>query len=175
MPDEYSWDDNDDTPLVKRLRDEISKRDKALAERDKEVEKLAGQVRSQSVRDILRDMDVPPKVAALIPATVEPTPESVTKWVEEYRDVLGIGKEKSAGNAEKQEEKPVEPPAKANVSPEEVDAYRRMQNADSTGGTTTPELEQQMLSQLQAAAAAATSSDDYFAILQGRKELPTGS
>lgn len=168
--DEY--DDPENTPLVKRLREEISRRDKALADRDKELQSLSGKVRSQSVRDILREMKVPTKVAGLIPSDVEPTEDNIKKWVNDYRDVLGFS-QSGTGEPENPAETQVEVTGKPTVPEDQQDAYRRLEAAESTGGTTGPDAEQQMMSRLQAAAAAAKTADDYFDILQGRKELPT--
>src|ERR1044072_1127019 len=93
------WDDQDEnaSDLVKRLRQEIKDRDKrlsdfdaTLAERDRELEKLRPQVRLTSVRDVLGDLKVNPKVAKLIPSDVEPTKESVSAWLGGDGDIRAI-------------------------------------------------------------------------------------
>jgi hypothetical protein len=67
---------------------------KALKAKYKELEQenstLKVQSRQNTIRDALASKGVNPKVAALVPADIEPTEEAVTGWLTDYADVLGI-------------------------------------------------------------------------------------
>lgn len=176
------WDDDDenDSNLVKRLRAEIKERDKTLsekdatlAEREKELSNLRPQVRLTTVRDVLGDLKVNPKVAKLIPSDVEPTKEAVSAWLGEYGDVLGIKREETT------EAPPAETPAEQvgvpAIDPATAAQWERIQSQESSAGATTPDREAQDLAHLTAAYEAALAgggSDEFFAILTGEKKLP---
>jgi hypothetical protein len=172
---EYNFDDADDygndSDLVKRLRAEIAKRDKVLATKDAEFETLRGEVRRQSVANVLRDMGVKAKVANLIPKDVDPTAEAVTAWVKEYEDVFGSAREatpqESAPKTEQADSTPG-PQGQANVAPETIQAWQRMQTAEAAPGSTTPTGDDAQHAFLaRAAEAAGGSVDKYIAILRG--------
>jgi hypothetical protein len=176
------WDDqgDSDSDLVKRLRQEIKDRDKrlsdldaTLAERNGELDKLRPQVRLTTVRDVLGDLKVNPKVAKLIPPDVDPTKDAVTAWLAEYGDVLGI---KQGETEEKPEaETPEETPGTPAVDPAVADQWARVQSQEASAGATAPDKEAQDLAQLTAAYQAALKeggSDAFFAFLTGEKALP---
>lgn len=176
------WDNEDenDTPLVKRLRQEIKDRDKSLsekdvtlAERDRELSELRPKIRLTTVREVLGDLKVNTKVAKLIPADVEPNKDAVQAWLDEYGDVLGIKQEEnSEGEAT---ETVTETPGAAPVDPLVAQQWERIQSQESAAGATTPDRETQDIAQLTAAYQAALKdggSDAFFAYLTGEKALP---
>jgi hypothetical protein len=85
---DYGQDEQESSGM-KQLRQALDKANAALKAREDELGKLQGQVRTQSVREILRDLGVKPKVAGLIPSDIDSTPEAVEKWVKDYEDVFG--------------------------------------------------------------------------------------
>jgi hypothetical protein len=174
-------DDDEETPLVKRLRAEIEKRDASLkeldgtlAERNEELKKLRPQVRLTSVRDVLSDLGVPAKVAKLIPQDVEASKDAVSAWLDEYGDVLGIQKtDTSATNSTATQaghQAQVETGApEVTVSQETANQWERVQSQESSAGATTPDKEARDLAALTSAYKAALEgggSDAFFAYLQ---------
>lgn len=153
---------------MSQLRKALKAKDEALAAQAKANEAMAAQLRSLTVKDTLRELGVPGKVAALVPSTVEPTAEAVKQWFDEYRDVFGL---KPAEVAKQQEEAPPVSPTAA--TPEQVEAWARMQGP-SAAVATAPDAEQALAAQLgQMAAAANGSFDQYIAYLRGDEKLPT--
>lgn len=167
----YSWDEDDqDSNGPKQLRDALEKANREKAALKEQLDKLQGQFKVQSVKEILRELGVKPKVANLIPSTVEPTAEAVTAWVKDYEDVLGATirepEVKPESGVDKAE--PASVPAQPAVDQVTQDALARVQTASAVPGTTTPDAEQQALAWLQAAnAAAGDSADKFFDILKG--------
>jgi hypothetical protein len=174
-----NWnDDDEETPLVKRLREEIKTRDTRLAELDgtlaeqkKELTSLRPQVRLTSVREVLSDLKVNPKVAKLIPSDVEVTKDAVSAWLDEYGDVLGIQKqEQTATTTETQVSG--EGATAPLVTDETANQWERIQNQDSASGATTPDKETKDLAALTSAYNAARKeggSDAFFAFLRGEQ------
>ena len=61
------------------------------------------------------------KIASFIPQDIDPTEESVSKWLEDYADVFGVNVEQTQ--------------AKPNVDPAQAAACQRMTNAVEQGAT----------------------------------------
>jgi hypothetical protein len=176
-----NWDtEEDDSQLVKDLRAQIKTLNAKNTELTTEVGTLRPQVRKTSVASILNDLGVNTKIAGLLPDSVEPTKEAVETWLKEYGDVFGAAKVET----EKEVEKPVEGQEQlagqkaAVVAPvvNQTDqlSWARIQSAESTAGSSAPDIEQQQIAQLGAAAAAAGGNYDAFiSYLKGEKALPT--
>jgi hypothetical protein len=85
-------DDDDDTGTQPPAKDPVRAQLKALEKANKELtDKLnAAETKSRSatVKDVLRDKSMNPKLAGLIPASVEATPEAIEAWVTEYGDLF---------------------------------------------------------------------------------------
>ena len=124
---DYEDDDfeNDSNDLVKQLRKATKAKDKELAELKAQYESLAKSNRERAIKDALASRGVNGKIAAFIPSDIDPTEESVSKWLEDYSDVFGIQQ--------------AETQAKPNVDPKQAAAYQRMTNAVEQG--TTPEFQ----------------------------------
>jgi len=130
---DYEYDDfdtpsNDGNDLVKQLRKATKAKDKELAELKAQYESLAKANRERAIKDALASRGVNSKIAAFIPQDIDPTEESVSKWLNDYADVFGV----DAGSSQ----------ATPNVDPRQAAAYQRMTNAVETG--VTPEFQAQI-------------------------------
>ena len=120
----YEYEDDDDfttesNDLVKQLRKAAKQKDKELAELKAQFETLNKQSRERSIKDVLESRGVNGKVAKFIPQDLDPTEESLSKWLEDNADVFGFQVE---------DKQPAVDPATAN-------AYKKMNNAVDQGLT----------------------------------------
>jgi hypothetical protein len=121
--DDFDTDSGND--LVKQLRKATKQKDKELAELKAQYENLSKAQRERAIKDALASRGVNSKIASFIPQDIDPTEESVSKWLEDYSDVFGIQQ--------------AETQATPNVDPAQAKAYQRMTNAVESGAT--PELQ----------------------------------
>ena len=114
----YDYEDDDDfdvdsssNDLVKQLRKAAKQKDKELAELRSQFEGLSKAQRERAIKDALERRGVNQKIASFIPQDIDPTEESVSKWLEDYADVFGIqiGQNQTA-----------------NIDPADIAAYKRM-------------------------------------------------
>jgi hypothetical protein len=123
--DEYD-DDNVspqvDNDLVKQLRKANKQKEKELADLKSQFDNLSKAQRERAVKDVLSARGVNSKVASFIPTDIDPTEESVSKWLEENADVFGI-------------QMPQETQQKPNVDPAQAAAYQRMTQTVDQGFT----------------------------------------
>jgi hypothetical protein len=121
----YDYEDDDfDTDssgndLVKQLRKATKQKDKELSELKAQFESLNKAQRDRAIKDALASRGVNGKIAAFIPQDIDPTEESVSKWLEDYSDVFGIETNQTQ--------------ATPNVNPADAAAYKRMTNTVETG------------------------------------------
>ena len=121
----YDYEDDDfDTDssgndLVKQLRKATKQKDKELAELKAQFESLNKAQRERAIKDALASRGVNSKIAAFIPQDIDPTEESVSKWLEDYSDVFGIESNQTQ--------------ATPNVNPADAAAYKRMTNTVEAG------------------------------------------
>ena len=134
----YDYEDDDDftmesNDLVKQLRKAAKQKDKELAELRSQFETLNKQSRERSIKDVLEARGVNGKVAKFIPQDLDPTEESLSKWLEDNADVFGF-----------QVEDKTEPA----VDPAQAAAYKKMNNAVDQGLTpdSTEDLMRKLLS-----------------------------
>ena len=124
----YDYEDDDDftedssNDLVKQLRKASKQKDKELNELRAQFESLSKGQRERAIKDALAARGVNSKIASFIPQDIDPTEESVSKWLEDYADVFGI------------ETSQTQTP---NVNPADAAAYKRMTNSADSG--TSPE------------------------------------
>lgn len=116
--DEDDFDTNDSSDLVKQLRKAAKQKDKELAELRSQFEGLSKAQRERSIKDALERRGVNQKIASFIPQDIDPTEESVSKWLEDYADVFGI--ELSQNQT-------------ANVDPADIAAYKKMTGTADAG------------------------------------------
>jgi hypothetical protein len=125
----YDYEDDDDfdtndssNDLVKQLRKASKAKDKELNELKAQFESLNKSQRERAIKDALASRGVNSKIASFIPQDIDPTEESVSKWLEDYADVFGI------------ETSQTQTP---NINPADAAAYKRMTNSADSG--TSPE------------------------------------
>jgi len=123
----YDYEDEDDitqddspNDLVKQLRKASKQKDKELAELRSQFESLSKGQRERAIKDALAARGVNGKIAAFIPQDIDPTEESVSKWLEDYADVFGIE---------------VSQTQTPNVSPAYAASYKRMTNTADSGSS----------------------------------------
>ena len=121
----YDYEDDDDfdtnessNDLVKQLRKAAKQKDKELAELRSQFEGLSKAQRERSIKDALERRGVNQKIASFIPQDIDPTEESVSKWLEDYADVFGIelGQNQTT-----------------NVDPADIAAYKKMTGTADAG------------------------------------------
>jgi hypothetical protein len=122
----YDYEDEDDitqddspNDLVKQLRKAAKQKDKELQELRAQFEGLNKAQRERAIKDALAGRGVNSKIASFIPQDIDPTEESVSKWLEDYADVFGI----ETGQNQ----------ATPNVNPNDAAAYKRMTNSADSG------------------------------------------
>jgi len=134
----YDYEDDDDfemndssNDLVKQLRKAAKQKDKELAELRAQFEGLSKAQRERSIKDALERRGVNQKIASFIPQDIDPTEESVSKWLEDYSDVFGIdlGQNQST-----------------NVDPADIASYKKMTGTADAGMT--PERGADVMSRL---------------------------
>ena len=123
----YDYEDDDDitqddspNDLVKQLRKASKQKDKELAELRSQFDSLSKGQRDRTIKDALTSRGINPKIASFIPQDIDPTEESVSKWLEDYADVFGI------------ETSQTQTP---NVNPADAAAYKRMTNSADSGAS----------------------------------------
>ncbi len=121
----YDYEDDDfemdssGNDLVKQLRKATKQKDKELSELKAQFENLNKAQRERVIKDALASRGVNSKIAAFIPQDIDPTEESVSKWLEDYADVFGYESNQTQ--------------ATPNVNPADAAAYKRMTNTVETG------------------------------------------
>ena len=119
--EEDDFDTNDGNDLVKQLRKANKQKEKELAELKSQFESISKANRERAIKDALASRGVNSKIASFIPQDIDPTEESVSKWLEDYADVFGYETQSSQ--------------ATPNVDPKQAAAYQRMTNAVEQGAT----------------------------------------
>ena len=138
---DYEDDDNDDVTtsdngndLVKQLRKANKQKEKELAELKSQFEGLSKAQRERAVKDVLEARGVNSKIAKFIPSDIDPTEESLSKWLDDNGDVFGFQVTESNQNT---------------VDPAQAAAYKRMNNA--TEQAQTPDASDDILRKLMSA------------------------
>ena len=134
----YDYEDDDDfdfdsssNDLVKQLRKAAKQKDKELAELRSQFDGLNKAQRERSIKDALERRGVNSKIASFIPQDIDPTEESVSKWLEDYADVFGI----ELGQNQR-----------TNVDPADIAAYKKM--TGTADAATSPERGADVMSRL---------------------------
>jgi len=130
--EDEDFENDDSNDLVKQLRKATKAKDKELAELKVQYESLAKSNRERAIKDALVSRGVNSKIAEFIPQDIDPTEESVSKWLEDYSDIFGVPQ--------------AEAQAKPNVDPKQAAAYQRMTNAVEQG--ITPEFQAEIYQRL---------------------------
>ena len=117
--DDFDTPSNDGNDLVKQLRKANKQKEKELTELKTQFESISKSNRERAIKDALASSGVNSKIAAFIPQDIDPTEESVSKWLEDYADVFGIEASQTQ--------------ATPNVNPNDAAAYKRMTNSADSG------------------------------------------
>ena len=123
----YEYEDEDDnnvdtsTDLIKQLRKANKQKEKELAELKAQFEGLNKAQRERAIKDALAARGVNTKIASFIPQDIDPTEESVSKWLESNADVFGIQSTESQQTP--------------SVDPAQAKQYQRLTNAAEQGNT----------------------------------------
>jgi predicted ATP-dependent endonuclease of OLD family len=116
--DDFSFEDSGND-LVKQLRKQLKAKEKELSEKESALTNLSKAQRERAIKDTLASRGVNGKIAAFIPQDIDPTEESVSKWLEDYADVFGIEINQTQ--------------ATPNVNPADAAAYKRMTSTVEAG------------------------------------------
>ena len=119
--DDFDTPSNDGNDLVKQLRKANKQKEKELTELKTQFESISKSNRERAIKDALASRGVNSKIAAFIPQDIDPTEESVSKWLEDYADVFGIEASQTQ--------------ATPNVNPNDAAAYKRMTNSADSGAS----------------------------------------
>jgi hypothetical protein len=116
--DDITTDSGSSNDLVKQLRKAAKQKDKELAELRDKFDGLSKAQRERTIKDALERRGVNQKIASFIPQDIDPTEESVSKWLEDYADVFGIelGQNQTT-----------------NVDPADIAAYKKMTGTADAG------------------------------------------
>lgn len=123
----YDYEDDDEdlqeetsnNDLVKQLRKATKAKDKELAELRSQFETLNKGQRERTIKEALERRGVNPKISSFIPQDIDSTEESVSKWLEDNAEALGLE------NSQTQ--------AKPNADPADIAAYKRMSSTADSG------------------------------------------
>ena len=116
--DDFTQESNQNNDLVKQLRKAAKQKDKELAELRSQFENLNKQSRERAIKDVLESRGVNSKIAKFIPSDIDPTEESLSKWLEDNGDVFGFQPQEQSKPA---------------VDPAEASAYKKMNQAVDSG------------------------------------------
>ena len=123
----YDYEDDDSdlndlgNDLVKQLRKTNKQKEKELSDLKAQFETLSKAQRERTIKDALERRGVNQKIAAFIPQDIDPTEESVSKWLEDYADVFGIETSQTQ--------------TQPNINPADAAAYKRMTNSADSGAS----------------------------------------
>ena len=118
--DDFTTESNQNNDLIKQLRKANKQKEKELAEIKAQFENLSKAQRERAVKDVLESRGVNSKVAKFIPSDIDPTEESLSKWLEDNADVFGFQVEDKQTPA---------------VDPQQANAYKKMNSAVDSGLT----------------------------------------
>ena len=117
--DDTTQDQSQNNDLVKQLRKANKQKEKELAELKAQFDGLSKAQRERAIKDVLEARGVNKKIASFIPSDIDPTEESLSKWLNEYGDVFGVTAE----------------PTQEVVDPAQAAAYKKMNTAIDSGLT----------------------------------------
>jgi len=137
---EYEDDEDDVTTtdtsndLVKQLRKATKQKDKELAELRAQFEGVSKAQRERNIKDVLEARGVNSKIAKFIPSDLDPTEESLSKWLDDNGDVFGFQATESNQSV---------------VDPAQAAAYKKMNGITEQG--LTPDSSEDLMRKLMSA------------------------
>ena len=130
--DDYTSESND---LVKQLRKANKQKEKELAELKAQFGEVSKAQRERAIKDALESRGVNSKIAKFIPTDIDPTEESLSKWLDDNGDVFGFSA--------------TEPTNQPAVDPAQAAAYKRMNSVTEQG--LTPDASDDLMRRLMSA------------------------
>jgi len=130
--DDTSVNTNND--LVKQLRKANKQKEKELAELQAKMGELSKAQRERAIKDVLEARGINKKISSFIPQDLDPTEESLSKWLDDNADVFGIQAPESNQNV---------------VDPAEAAKYTKMNQA--INGGLTPDANDDIMKRLMSA------------------------
>lgn len=174
------WDDEDedfssDSDLVKQLRKQLRDTRRSHDALETEVKTLRPQVHKNAISQTLSKLGYPSKLAAFVPADMDPSEATVKGWLDEYGDVFNI-----APKLEPQEVTPIvgKESDKATIDSDQIpvsmqEVWSRVQGGDSAIGASVPDAEKAQLSALgDAVTKSGGNFDKYISLLRNEPILP---
>jgi hypothetical protein len=137
---EYEDDEDDVTTtdtsndLVKQLRKANKQKEKELADLKAQFENVSKAQRERSIKDVLESRGVNSKIAKFIPSDLDPTEESLSKWLDDNGDVFGFTATESNQSV---------------VDPAQAAAYKKMNGITEQG--LTPDSSEDLMRKLMSA------------------------
>jgi hypothetical protein len=137
---EYEDDEDDVTTtdtsndLVKQLRKANKQKEKELADLKAQFEGVSKAQRERSIKDVLESRGVNSKIAKFIPSDLDPTEESLSKWLDDNGDVFGFQTTESNQSV---------------VDPAQAAAYKKMNGITEQG--LTPDSSEDLMRKLMSA------------------------
>lgn len=80
--------------LVSQLRKATKKKDKQLKELMEELNSIKSSQRTNSIKSVLAERNLNPKIANFIPSDLDASPEAIDNWIAENAEVFGLKVEK---------------------------------------------------------------------------------
>ena len=80
--------------LVSQLRKATKKKDKQLKELMEELNSIKSSQRANSIKSVLAERNLNPKIANFIPSDLDASPEAIDNWIAENAEVFGLKVEK---------------------------------------------------------------------------------
>lgn len=111
---------NDSNDLVKQLRKANKAKEKELADLKAQFEGVSKAQRERNIKDVLESRGVNSKIAKFIPSDLDPTEESLSKWLDDNGDVFGLQAAESNQSV---------------VDPAQAAAYKKMNGITEQGLT----------------------------------------
>ena len=118
--DDFTTPVNEGNDLVKQLRKAAKQKDKELAELRAQFGEISKAQRERNIKDVLESRGVNSKIAKFIPTDIDPTEESLSKWLDDNGDVFGFSTTESN---------------QAAIDPAQAAAYKRMNETTDQGLT----------------------------------------
>lgn len=154
---EQYWDEEEDddfedslptyqteTDLVKKLRRDLKVAQKRNKELESSYAELSKSQKERIIKDVLSSRGINPKIADIIPSSIEVNPDSVNAWLDSMSDALNLPKE----------DKPT-------ISPQDVNAIKKMDAATAGAEASTADS-------IEALIANAESEADILSLIRGQ-------
>jgi hypothetical protein len=119
--DDFTTPSDNGNDLVKQLRKANKQKEKELADLKAQFGEISKAQRERAIKDALESRGVNSKIAKFIPADIDPTEESLSKWLDDNGDVFGFSA--------------TEPTNQPAVDPAQAAAYKRMNSVTEQGLT----------------------------------------